>query len=63
MIKQEDKAAKKVQRGGSEGWNRTRMNETHRKGKRGSKKKVRRARRRVDKEASKSKWESTDTST
>ena len=50
MSKQEDKPAKRVKRGGSAAWNRDRMNETHRKGKRGSKKVVRRAQRRVDKQ-------------
>lgn len=53
LMKQRDKAAKRVKRGGSAGWNRDRMNETHRKGKRSAKKQVRRAERRVGKEESK----------
>jgi hypothetical protein len=48
--KQEDKGEQRVRRGGSDAWNRDRMNETHRKGKRKSKKVVRRASRRVGKE-------------
>lgn len=50
---QEDRAAKKVKRGGSQAWRRNRMNEMHRKGRRQSKKKVRRANRRVGREQSK----------
>ena len=42
-------AEKRVARGGSAAWRRDRMNETHRKGRRGAKKDVRRAQRRVDK--------------
>ncbi len=49
--KQADKAKKRVKRGGSAAWNRDRMNETHRKGKRGSKKQVRRASRREGKQS------------
>jgi uncharacterized protein YfaQ (DUF2300 family) len=51
--KQLDKAEQRVRRGGSAAWDRDRMTETHRKGKRSSKKVVRRAQRRLDKEASK----------
>ena len=46
-MSQSDRAKKKAQAKTSDGWNRDRMNETHRKGKRQAKKQVRRARRRV----------------
>lgn len=45
-MSQSDKAKKKAKAKTSDGWNRDRMNETHRKGKRKAKKQVRRARRR-----------------
>jgi hypothetical protein len=53
QVAQADKAEKRVRAGGSAAWNRDRMNETHRKGMRSSKKVVRRARRRLDKVVSK----------
>jgi hypothetical protein len=46
-MSQTDRAKKKAKAKTSAGWNRDRMNETHRKGKRQAKKQVRRARRRV----------------
>jgi hypothetical protein len=46
-MSQSDKAKKKAKAKTSEGWDRDRMNETHRKGKRQAKKQVRRARRRI----------------
>lgn len=51
-MSQSDKAKKKAVATTSDGWNRDRMNETHRKGKRHAKKQVRRARRRLDREES-----------
>lgn len=51
----QDKSEKKARRKSSGAWDRDRMNETHRKGKRGAKKNVRRARRRVDKEVTRAK--------
>ncbi len=48
-IMQEDKAKKKAAATTSPAWNRNRMNETHRKGKRGAKKVARRASRRAGK--------------
>jgi len=47
-MSQVDRSAKKVARGGSAAWGRNRMNETHRKGRRASKKQVRRVRRKLD---------------
>ena len=47
LVSQADKAKKKAKAKTSEGWDRDRMNETHRKGKRQAKKQVRRARRRI----------------
>ena len=47
-MSQRDRAKKKVEQRSAPAWNRDRMNETHRKGKRGAKKQVRRARRRLD---------------
>jgi hypothetical protein len=49
---QRDRAERKAAATTSDGWNRDRMNETHRKGKRSAKKQARRARRRVDRESS-----------
>lgn len=51
-MSQSDKAKKKAVATTSDAWNRDRMNETHRKGKRHAKKRVRRARRRLDHEES-----------
>ena len=47
-MSQADKSVKKVARGGSAAWGRDRMNETRRKGRRASKKQVRRVRRKLD---------------
>ena len=49
IVSQKDRAKKKAVQRSAPAWNRDRMNETHRKGKRGAKKQVRRARRRLDK--------------
>jgi len=49
-MSQADRAKKKAKAKTSDAWDRDRMNETHRKGKRHAKKRVRRARRRLDKE-------------
>jgi len=46
-MSQSDRAKKKAKATTSDGWNRDRMNETHRKGKRKAKKQVSRARRRI----------------
>lgn len=51
-MSQTDRANKKARAKTSGAWDRDRMNETHRKGKRHAKKQVRRARRRVDREES-----------
>ena len=51
-MSQFDRAKKKAKAKTSDAWNRDRMNETHRKGKQHAKKRVRRARRRVDREES-----------
>lgn len=48
-MRQIDRAKKKSEQRSAPAWNRNRMNETHRKGKRGAKKQVRRARRRLGK--------------
>jgi hypothetical protein len=47
-MSQADRAQKVTSAAWSDGWNRDRMNETHRKGKRSAKKERRRARRRLD---------------
>jgi hypothetical protein len=53
MSSQRDRAVRKQAHSDSAGWNRDRMTETHRKGKRHAKKVVRRAGRRVGKEEAK----------
>lgn len=49
-MSQADRAKKKAEASTSGSWDRNRMNETHRKGKRHAKKCARRARRRLDQE-------------